>query len=124
MARKKKSPRTTRPVEERDVSADPREPARNSTVQNHAPITLEPVITISEAAALKDQLLPHIGRSGEIIIDGSRVESVDTAALQVLLAFVRSARAQGAIIRWSGISSALQNAAQLLGIARLISLQT
>ncbi|GEM_PF-3422545 len=90
----------------------------------HVPIVLEPVITIAEAAALKSRLLPYVGHGGEIVMDGSRVESVDSAALQVLLAFVRSARAHGAVIHWSGISETLLNTAQLLGLARLLSLQS
>ena len=96
---------------------------RGREVADGAPIILDTIITIAEAAALKEQLLPHVNREGEISIDGSRVESVDTAALQVLLAFVRSARAHGAVIRWTGISGALLNTAQLLGVAKLISLQ-
>ena len=112
-----------------------RESAKDSTpaeaAANHEagsdvrpPIVLESIITIAEAAVLKELLLPHIGRKDEINIDGSRVESADTAALQVLLAFVRSARTQGATVRWTRVSDALLNAALLLGIARLVNMQT
>lgn len=92
--------------------------------ENNGPIVLDPVITIAEAAALKDKLLPHINRKGEVSMDGSRVESVDTAALQVLLAFVRTLQGHGATVSWTGVSAALLNTAQLLGVAGQIGLRT
>lgn len=101
-----------------ETSAD-----RGAGTAGGVPIVLDAIITIAEAPALKERLLPHVHRQGEISIDGSRVESIDTAALQVLLAFVRSVHAQGAVIRWTGISAVLLNTAQLLGVARLIGLQ-
>jgi anti-anti-sigma regulatory factor len=99
-------------------------PADHGTgTADSTPIILDAIITIAEAAALKDHLLAYVNQRGEINIDGSRVESVDTAGLQVLLAFVRTIRAQGTVIRWTGISGALLNTAQLMGVAKLINLQ-
>jgi len=93
-------------------------PARDS-----APLVLDAVITIAEAAALKDQLLAHINRNGEVTLDGTRVASVDTAGLQILLAFVRTLQGHGAVIRWTGVSPALFNTAQLLGLEGQIGLK-
>jgi anti-anti-sigma regulatory factor len=93
------------------------------TIENTEPIVLDAVITIAEAAALKDQLLPHINRKGEIYVDGSRVQSVDTAGLQVLLAFVRTLRGHDAVVHWTGVSDSLQETAELLGVASLIGLR-
>ena len=97
-------------------------PAVN-TIESNEPIVLDAVITIAEAAALKDQLLPHINRKGEIYMDGSHVQSVDTAGLQVLLAFVRTLRGHDAVVHWSGVSQSLLETAELLGVASHIGLR-
>jgi anti-anti-sigma regulatory factor len=94
-----------------------------ATIESSEPIVLDAVITIAEAATLKDQLLPHINRKGEVSVDGSHVESVDTAALQVLLAFVRTVQGHGAVVRWTGVSEPLLGTAQLLGVASHIGLR-
>lgn len=93
------------------------------TIESSEPIVLDAIITIAEAAALKDQLLPHINRKGEVCVDGSRVQSVDTAALQVLLAFVRALQGHGAVVHWTGVSEALLGTAELLGVASHIGLR-
>ena len=94
-----------------------------NTIESNEPIVLDAVITIAEAAALKDQLLPHINRKGEIYMDGSHVQSVDTAGLQVLLAFVRTLRGHDAVVHWSGVSQSLLETAELLGVASHIGLR-
>lgn len=86
-------------------------------IESSEPIVLDAVLTIAEAAALKDRLLPHLNRKGEICVDASRIAAVDTAGLQVLLAFVRTVQGHGAVVQWSGVSDALLNTALLLGVA-------
>jgi anti-anti-sigma regulatory factor len=105
-----------------EPQAAPLAPAE-AVVEINSPIILDAVITIAEAAALKDSLLPHINRKGEVCIDGSHVQSVDTAALQVLLAFVRTSQGHGAVVRWTGVSEALLGTAELLGVASHIGLR-
>ena len=94
------------------------------TSEGMEPIVLEAVITIAEAATLKDQLLPHINRKGDVYMDGSGVQSVDTAGLQVLLAFVRTLQGHGAVVHWTGVSESLLGMAELLGVASHIGLRT
>jgi len=105
------------------TASTPEVPDAPAGHEDSEPIVLNAIITIAEAAALKDQLLAHINRKGEVTIDGAHVESVDTAGLQVLLAFVRTLQGHGAVIRWTGISSALLNTARLLGLEQQIGLQ-
>ena len=111
-------PRATSP----ESRAAPPAPAV-TVIESNDPIVLDAVITIAEATALKDQLLPYINRKGEVRVDGTRVASVDTAALQVLLAFVRTLQNHGAVVRWTGVSEALLGTAQLLGVAAHIGLR-
>ena len=55
-------------------------------------------------------------------IDASRVASVDTAGLQLLLAAGRTAAAHGRALRWDRPSSALIDAATKLGVAGVLGL--
>ncbi len=55
-------------------------------------------------------------------IDASRVATVDTAGLQLLIAAGRTAAAHGRALRWVGASSALVDAACRLGVAGVLGL--
>jgi ABC-type transporter Mla MlaB component len=56
------------------------------------------------------------------VLDGRAVERVDTAALQLLLAFRRELSGRGHVVSWLGASSPLNDAAGLLGLARELDL--
>jgi phospholipid transport system transporter-binding protein len=72
-------------------------------------------------AALKAELLGALN-AGAIVLDGGQVERVDTAALQLLVVFRRELEARGGTLAWHGTSSALSEAAGLLGLAQLLNL--
>lgn len=55
-------------------------------------------------------------------IDASRVTTIDTAGVQLLLAAGRTAAAHGRALRWAGPSSALIEAATRLGVAGVLGL--
>jgi ABC-type transporter Mla MlaB component len=55
-------------------------------------------------------------------IDASRVTTVDTAGLQLLLAAGRTAAAHGRALRWDRPSSSLIDAATRLGVAGVLGL--
>jgi ABC-type transporter Mla MlaB component len=55
-------------------------------------------------------------------IDASRVASIDTAGLQLLLAAGRTAAAHGRALRWDRPSSTLIDAATRLGVAGVLGL--
>lgn len=78
-------------------------------------ITLDPVITLTEVSQLKDSLLGHIGAS-EIHIDVSKVEHIDTAGMQLLLAFSKAIQKKGGKLSWTGWSAAYSGTAELLGL--------
>jgi anti-anti-sigma regulatory factor len=52
----------------------------------------------------------------EIVLDASNVEIVDSAALQLLLVFLREAKARGISIRWTKISAVFRDTVILLDI--------
>jgi ABC-type transporter Mla MlaB component len=59
-----------------------------------------------------------------VLLDASRVERVDTAALQVLSAFFQDAKSQQQSAEWQEPSEALLSSAQLLGLSSLLKMST
>lgn len=55
-------------------------------------------------------------------LDGAAVERVDTAALQLLVAFRREAAARGLSPAWLGVSDVMREAAGVLGLAQALEL--
>ncbi|WP_114239917.1 lipid asymmetry maintenance protein MlaB [Dyella sp. C9] len=55
-------------------------------------------------------------------IDGAAVERVDTAALQLLVAYRREAVARGQAPAWQGASAAMREAAAVLGLVQALEL--
>ena len=54
--------------------------------------------------------------------DGSAVQRIDRAGMQLLLAFIRERRAACAAVTWSGASPALLAAARALGLTTAMKL--
>lgn len=77
---------------------------------------LNPVLTIEEANVLKEQLMVFPVDAGMITIDGSGVEMVDTAILQLLVSFVIRMKKKSVKVVWSGKSEVLINTARLLDL--------
>jgi phospholipid transport system transporter-binding protein len=60
--------------------------------------------------------------SGAIVLDGSAVERVDTAALQLLVVYQREVQKRGNPMQWAGVSAPLHDAASQLGLAQILAL--
>jgi phospholipid transport system transporter-binding protein len=76
---------------------------------------------MAELSALRDQLL--LARDAPLsTLEAGGVERVDTAALQLLVAFHRDAQTRGTQVAWAGVSAPLQNAAQQLGLTKTLAL--
>ncbi|NID13937.1 STAS domain-containing protein [Luteibacter yeojuensis] len=87
-----------------------------------APLALDADLRIGAAPALRDRLLGVLAAGEPIELDGAVVAQVDTAALQVLAAFSRDARAAGLPVAWSGVSDPLRRGVSVLGLHALIEL--
>ena len=70
---------------------------------------------IASLAPVQAELAGAIGKDGTML-DGSAVERVDTAALQLLAVYQRERRSRGEPSAWSGASDALRDAAGVLGL--------
>ena len=77
---------------------------------------------VSEAAELKSRLGKLIRVRRPVGLDIGGVERIDTAAMQIIAAFVRDRATRGLAVEWHGSSAALSSAARLLGLAPLLKL--
>lgn len=80
--------------------------------------------SIRTADALQAQLTERLDESGTVRIDGSTVDRIDTASLQLLAAFVRDLRADARAVEWVGCSFGLWRAADILGLVAALGLSS
>ncbi|HEY2679505.1 MAG TPA: STAS domain-containing protein [Steroidobacteraceae bacterium] len=85
-------------------------------------IQLDARMTIVQAAGLRSALLVCLAEGGAIVIDGTRVEEIDTAILQLLASLWRTAAERGIACSWSGVSDIVRRMAILIGIADVLRL--
>jgi phospholipid transport system transporter-binding protein len=76
---------------------------------------------LAELATVKSELIEAFDAPA-VQLDGAAVERVDTAALQLLVAFRREAAARGQLPAWLGVSAAIRDAAGVLGLAQALEL--
>lgn len=88
----------------------------------HNPLVLQAECTQSHAEELKGELCALLEHKETVTLDAGAVERVDTAALQLLAAFVRDRHLAGRAVEWCAASSALVSAVQLLGMDAMLSL--
>ena len=79
-------------------------------------IVLAPVLAIENAKDLYEQFNSIIQKRRNVIINASSVEMIDTAMLQLLIAFVRKLQNQGIKISWIEPSDELISRAVLLNL--------
>lgn len=85
-------------------------------------VVLPSSLRISEAEALRDQLLSHLEDVDTLDLDGSAIQEVDTAGLQLLAAFFSDRRKLGRVARWLNPSKSLVQTADLLGLHHWLEL--
>lgn len=76
--------------------------------------------TIHEAAALRSQLIAHLATPGPYEIEGGVVESVDTAGVQLIVAFALDCLEKGVHYTWLSRSPPLEEAIRTLGVGALL----
>ena len=86
------------------------------------PIELDPLLTIVQAAALHRTMVARLEEARPVIVDGTRVEEIDTAVLQLLTSLWRTGQERGIACTWHGASDALRRTAALVGLAGMLHL--
>jgi anti-anti-sigma regulatory factor len=77
--------------------------------------------TVRDCIALRSALLDLLMDPMPVTIDVRAVERIDTAALQLLCAFVRDRQAAGGQILWTGRTESFSEAIRLLGLQKALA---
>ena len=91
-------------------------------LQEDGALALTAECSVAEADSLKSELKRRLEESEPVTVDVSALQRIDTAALQLLAAFVRDRRGAGRAVRWRGQAAALDTAAGLLGLNDMLEL--
>lgn len=96
--------------------------AHLATESRPSPATIElgASCTLHEVAALRAACLAALEAGDLPVIDGSRVEHVDTAGLQTLVGFTIDCMERSRHFTWRGRSDVLVQGIRLLGIEALL----
>lgn len=97
------------------TAARPAEPRSSA-----ATIDLGASCTLHEVAALRAVCLAALEAAEPPVIDGSRVEHVDTAGLQALVGFTIDCMERSRHFTWQGRSEVLVQGIRLLGVEALL----
>ncbi len=85
-------------------------------------VVLEAALGIRDARALHEKLNAVLAAATAVVLDGSRIERLDAAAMQVLAGFTRTARKRGLALTWQSPSPVLQQAARVLGFELILEM--
>ncbi len=96
----------------------PRAPKAKSKAQS--PIVLAGRLTIVDATQLRRTLQAALAGGGPVVLDGTRAEDTDTAILQLLASLWRTCLAREIGCRWEGVSEALRESANLIGLTEAL----
>jgi anti-anti-sigma regulatory factor len=87
-----------------------------------AALVLPDTLTIGELGPLHERLQGMLNARCELALDGSQVETIDTAGLQLLAVLCWDAAARGIGVHWCGASTQLTTNAALLGLTAVLGL--
>jgi ABC-type transporter Mla MlaB component len=86
-------------------------------------LTLPANLDVEHSAAIRELLVARIDDPA-VSLDAAAVSRIHTAALQLLCVFWRDRAAAGRVTRWHQTSASLLGAADLLGLNRLLQLES
>jgi ABC-type transporter Mla MlaB component len=79
-------------------------------------VVLGDQLLVRDIANAKTRLREALDHGLPIRLHAGRLERVDTAALQLLLAFLREAETRGCAVEWGGDNAILASAIECLGL--------
>jgi anti-anti-sigma regulatory factor len=91
--------------------------------QETGTIVCQDTLHISGVRDWHAELQKAVDNRGSMVLDGSRVERVDTASVQLLTALCLSLRAKGTAFTWKEPSAVLMDSARQLGLAESLGLE-
>lgn len=90
--------------------------SRSSGKKNDTEFVLDAVMVINEAKELHKKLNELSKSKGMVTLDASTVEMIDTASLQLLLAFVATMKIKKSHLRWKNPSQNFLDRASILNL--------
>jgi phospholipid transport system transporter-binding protein len=111
---------TTHPLTEDSVMSNASNEEPMAAVPHMYALTAS--CTVRDSIALKSSLLDLLMDKNPVTIDVRAVERIDTAALQVLCAFVRDRKAAGGNVLWIGCTESFSEAIRLLGLQKVLDI--
>lgn len=117
----RKSPAKKSPVKKETVKKS-QKPVRKPPAMAGNKIVLKAVLAINDAKALYAELGKKLETKKDISIDASAVEMVDTAILQLLLAFTQKSQLQNVAVKWVKPSREFLSRSETLNLTRLLGL--
>lgn len=96
----------------------------NTLPTQDQPFDLPADMGVATATALQSELLKLTELAADISINGSRVERVHTASLQLLTALVRDLEKAGRQCQWLALSPVLEKSITDLGLSEIMHLPT
>lgn len=114
-------PETVEPMSaEVSVTAKAEDAAPAASPLASGKVVLGASCTIHEAPALRSHLITQASHPGPYEIDGRAVEQIDTAGVQLVVAFALDCLEKGAHYTWTGRSPQLEEAIRTLGVGALL----
>ena len=98
----------------------PSAPVASAPAARQVRVVLGTSCTIQEAGAVRAHMLAQAAQPGPYEIDGASVEHIDTAGLQLIVAFALDCLEKGVPYKWIGRSPTLEKAIDLLGVSPLL----
>ncbi len=92
------------------------------SVDDKLTVQLAETLDVSAVKALHAELTTAVDKGAHLILDGSKVGRIDTAAVQLIAALFVRADARRIKVEWHAPSETIAGAAALLGMSRHIGL--
>ena len=86
-------------------------------------LVLPTSLTIAEVGEVHTTLMNHLANTATVRVDGSGVEIIDGAGLQLLTAFVKAAGEKAMMVTWQAASEVLGKAARQIGVDAVLKLK-
>jgi ABC-type transporter Mla MlaB component len=103
-----------------DANAGPVESAAAAEAGANTKFHLEPSLEIKDVEDVHKRLMARLARGVAVTVDISRIGAVDTAGVQLLVAFQSEAVKRGVSVEFCGHSIALTHALTVLGLGATV----
>ena len=120
----KKTSRKEAPGKEASSSAEetsqPKEEEASRSVSGNATVVLSGDEDIKNVADLRDRLNKALDSGSDIVIDAGKIESVDTAVLQLLAAFISTLQKNSRSFGWKDAPDKIKDLADLADLSNVL----